>query len=297
MKEATRPAQEPEGSSKPSETTKAAAGAWVPSWGEGRCRRPPGRPQSPPASGETREFRAALRSPCALTFFSTLLFLGRLSRVCAIILFSRFPASFKGGVMSLSGGNGVARGVEGTLSPPITPALRALLLPKLQSLKLSACQVFGLVLRSESSLTSPGAQGFMRPSFYPPKLPLPRGILLPSCPGRQQSLLPAPQAGTCLPVLSTLSRGSPPSPLSLPSPACTRRTHGGDLSSLPLGRESGRLARGSDRDRLRTGMGFNSGGSDENKSGVTGRAEIGQGRSGGSLLSLCRPAAPGLGPS
>lgn len=174
---------------------------------------------------------------------------------------------------------------------------QALLLPKLQSLKLSACQVFGLVLRSESSPTSPCAQGFMRPSFYPPKLPLPRGILFPSCPGRQQSLLPAPQLGTCFPVLSALPRGSSPWPLSAPSPAPTPRTRGRDLSPQPLGPESGKLGRGRDRDRMRTGMGSNSGGSDENKSRVTGRAEIGQGRSGGPLLSLRRPAAPGLGPA
>lgn len=298
MKEATRPAQEPEGSSKPSETTKAAAGAWVPSWGEGRCRRPPGRPQSPPASGETREFRAALRSPCALTFFSTLLFLGRLSRVCAIILFSRFPASFKGGVMSLSGGNGVARGVEGTLSPPITPVLRALLLPKLQSLKLSACQVFGLVLRSESSLTSPRRSGVHAPLILRTQAPPPQRHPLAILSWATAKLAPCPTGGDVPPSAFHTFSGFPhPCPLSLPSPARTRRTHGGDLSSPPLGRESGRLARGSDRDRLRTGMGFSSGGSDENKSGVTGRAEIGQGRSGGSLLSLCRPAAPGLGPS
>ena len=55
-----------------------------------------------------REDRFSSRSAfslCVLTFLSTLLFLGRLSRVCAIILFSCFSAIFKRRVVSLWSGN------------------------------------------------------------------------------------------------------------------------------------------------------------------------------------------------
>lgn len=68
----------------------------------------------------------ALFFPPRLTFFSTLLFLGRLSRLRALILFCCFSAIFKRGVVSLSGETGVVWRVEGALSPPIAPVQEAL---------------------------------------------------------------------------------------------------------------------------------------------------------------------------
>lgn len=82
----------------------------------------------------------------------------------------------------------------------------------------------------------------MRPSLYPPRLPLPRGMLFPSCPTN----------GVLLYVqTSSVVLTEPPS---LPSPASSPRTRCGDLGPQPLRPESGRLGRGRDRDRMGTGM-------------------------------------------
>ena len=107
---ATRPAQGPRGGqTTTSKATKATVRVSCLSWGEERRPQTVSAPPSLPGQREDRGIssRSAF-SLRALTFSPTLLFLGRLSRVCATSLFSCFSAIFKRGVVSLSSGNVVA---------------------------------------------------------------------------------------------------------------------------------------------------------------------------------------------
>lgn len=96
--------------------SEAAAGVRGPSGAaaRGRGRRHPRRPGR---AGNPKPLRVV--SPRAGNFFPFLC-LGRLSRVCTMVLFRCVSGMFRRGVLSPSGGHGVVCGGEGTLSP-ITP--------------------------------------------------------------------------------------------------------------------------------------------------------------------------------
>lgn len=106
MKEATSPAQETEEGKRQAKPQKQQPGSGFLPGGTAALTL---RAVLLVLAGQREDWGISSRStfsPRALTF-STFYSLGRLSRVCAIILFSCFSAIFKRGVVSLSGGNGV----------------------------------------------------------------------------------------------------------------------------------------------------------------------------------------------
>lgn len=162
------------------------------------------------------------------------------------------------------------------------------MLPKLQSLKLSACR--GFWLGAPTSSPAPLRSGVHAPLTTPPRLPSQRRPL--PIPSWARAMPPSclrdgDRPLTAFETSSVVLPTAPEPPLSARSPATGCR----DLGPQPLRPQPGRLGRGSDRDRMGTVMGSDLEGSDENKSRNTARAETRQGRNSGSS-PLPTPAAP-----